>query len=31
MWDWVEAIIAAAFMVCFVIAGTYIIAWAGIW
>jgi hypothetical protein len=27
MWDWAEAFIAAAFMVAFVIFGTYIIAW----
>jgi hypothetical protein len=27
MWDWAEAFIAAAFMVAFVIFGTYVIAW----
>jgi hypothetical protein len=31
MWDWAEAFIAAALLVVFVIFGTYIIAWAGIW
>jgi len=31
MWDWAEAFIAAACLVAFVIFGTYIIAWAGIW
>jgi hypothetical protein len=31
MRDWVEAFIAATLMVAFVIYGTYIIAWAGIW
>jgi hypothetical protein len=28
MWDWAEAIIAAACIVAFVIFGTYMIAWA---
>jgi hypothetical protein len=28
MWDWAEAIIAAACIVAFVIFGTYIIAWS---
>jgi hypothetical protein len=28
MWDWAEAIIAAAAIVCFVIACSYIIVWA---
>jgi hypothetical protein len=28
MWDWVEAFIAAACMVAFVIFGTYMIAWS---
>jgi hypothetical protein len=28
MWDWVEAFIAAALLVAFVIFGTYIIAWS---
>jgi len=28
MWDWAEAIIAAALIVAFVIFGTYIIAWS---
>jgi hypothetical protein len=27
MWDWAEALIAAALLVAFVIFGTYIIAW----
>jgi hypothetical protein len=27
MWDWAEALIAAACIVAFVIYGTYIIAW----
>ena len=31
MWDWMEAIIAAAAILCFVIAGSYIIAWGGAW
>lgn len=31
MWDWAEALIAAACLVAFVIFGTYIIAWAGSW
>ena len=29
MWDWAEALVAAAAIACFVIAGTYMIAWAG--
>jgi hypothetical protein len=28
MWDWVEAFIAAACLVAFVIFGTYMIAWS---
>jgi hypothetical protein len=28
MWDWAEAIIAAALIVAFVIFGTYMIAWS---
>ena len=28
MWDWAEALIAAALLVAFVIFGTYMIAWA---
>jgi len=28
MWDWAEALIAAALLVAFVIFGTYIIAWS---
>jgi hypothetical protein len=28
MWDWAEAIIAAACIVAFVIFGTFLIAWA---
>jgi hypothetical protein len=28
MWDWAEAIIAAACIVAFVIFGTYMIAWS---
>jgi hypothetical protein len=28
MWDWAEALIAAALIVAFVIFGTYIIAWS---
>jgi hypothetical protein len=28
MWDWAEALIAAALLVAFVIYGTYIIAWS---
>ena len=28
MWDWAEAIIAAACMVAFVIFGTHMIAWS---
>ena len=28
MWDWAEALIAAALLVAFVIFCTYIIAWA---
>jgi len=28
MWDWAEALIAAACLVAFVIYGTYIIAWS---
>jgi hypothetical protein len=28
MMDWLEAIIAAACLVCFIIAGSYIILWA---
>jgi len=31
MWDWAEAFIAAALLVAFVIFGTYMIVWAGIW
>lgn len=31
MWDWVEAFIAAACLVAFVIFGTYIIAWSWAW
>jgi hypothetical protein len=31
MRDWVEAFIAAAFMVIFVIFGTYMIAWSWAW
>jgi hypothetical protein len=31
MWDWAEAFIAAAFMVAFVIFGTYMIAWSWMW
>jgi hypothetical protein len=31
MWDWAEAIIAAACICAFIIFGTYMIAWAGIW
>ena len=27
MWDWAEALIAAALLVAFVIFGTYMIAW----
>jgi hypothetical protein len=27
MWDWAEALIAAACLVAFVIFGTYMIAW----
>ena len=27
MWDWAEALIAAACIVAFVIYGTYVIAW----
>jgi len=27
MWDWAEAIIAAALIIAFVIFGTYMIAW----
>ena len=29
MWDWAEAIIAAACIASFIIVGTYLIAWAG--
>jgi len=29
MWDWAEALIAAACITAFIIAGTYLIAWAG--
>jgi len=28
MMDWLEAIIAAACMVCFILAGIYLILWA---
>jgi hypothetical protein len=28
MWDWAEALIAAALLVAFVIFGTYMIAWS---
>jgi hypothetical protein len=28
MWDWFEAIIAAACVACFVVAGSYIVLWA---
>jgi hypothetical protein len=28
MWDWAEALIAAACLVAFVIFGTYMIAWS---
>jgi hypothetical protein len=28
MWDWAEALIAAACIVAFVIFGTYMIAWS---
>jgi hypothetical protein len=28
MWDWAEAFIAAACVVCFIIAGSYIVLWA---
>jgi len=31
MWDWAEAIIAAACVVAFVIFGTYMIAWGWMW
>lgn len=31
MQDWIEALIAAACLVAFVIFGTYMIAWAGTW
>jgi hypothetical protein len=31
MWDWVEAIIAAAAIACFVMFCSYMIAWAGLW
>jgi hypothetical protein len=29
MWDWAEAIIAAAYICAFIIFGTYMIVWAG--
>jgi hypothetical protein len=29
MWDWTEAIIAAASITAFIIFGTYMIAWGG--
>ena len=28
MWDWAEALIAAALLVAFVVFGTYMIAWS---
>jgi hypothetical protein len=31
MWDWAEAIIAAACVVSFVIFGIYMIAWGWMW
>jgi len=31
MWDWAEALIAAACLVAFVIFGTYMIAWSWMW
>jgi hypothetical protein len=31
MQDWAEAIIAAAYIVAFVIFGTYMIAWGWMW
>jgi len=31
MWDWAEAFIAAACITAFIVFGTYMIAWAGIW
>jgi len=31
MWEWAEAIIAAACILAFVIFGTYMIAWGWMW
>jgi hypothetical protein len=31
MWDWAEAIIAAACVTAFIIFCTYMIAWGGLW
>jgi len=31
MWDWAEAIIAAACIAAFVIFGTFLLAWGGTW
>ena len=31
MWDWVEAIVAAAAIACFVVFCSYMIAWGWMW
>lgn len=31
MWDWAEAITAAACIAAFVIFGTFLLAWGGTW